>query len=84
MNAFCPRCEKQISNDAAVCKLCGADFSDPQGWKPTTERGKGRPVNKVSMAWQIIKGIALTLLGLFIIVLALAIWLFSKVCLICK
>jgi hypothetical protein len=64
--------------------LCGADFSDPEGWKPTTEPGKERPVKEVSMAWQIIKGIALALLGLFIIVLALAIWLFSQVCLICK
>lgn len=55
MNAFCPSCEKQLSSDAARCKLCGADFSDPEGWKPTAEPGKGQRIG----AGQVIRGVGL-------------------------
>ena len=44
MNAFCPSCEKQLSNEAVMCKSCGADFSNPDGWKPTTKAGKAQPI----------------------------------------
>ena len=43
MATYCPRCEKEVSADAAECQHCGADFSSPDGWKPTSEPGTWKP-----------------------------------------
>ena len=43
MSAYCPHCEKEIAAQAQECEYCGANFSNAEGWKPTSVPSVWKP-----------------------------------------
>jgi hypothetical protein len=43
MKANYPNSREEVGRDASECERCTADFSDPNGWRPTAEPVTARP-----------------------------------------
>jgi hypothetical protein len=65
MKLYCPNCSSQVADGSMLCEGCKADFSDPQGWKPTQAPGMWKPeVTKTSATFGVLsRGLLLLVLG---------------------
>ena len=71
MTLYCPNCSSQVVEGSKICEVCRADFSDPQGWKPTQAPGTWRPeVTKTTATLGVLsRGLLLLVVGPLVAVL---------------